>query len=412
MGDREHDRSRREKRIRHTAERIARREGHRVARLPKGGSATAFPLTYLRTGPRGRTPVVMIPGGPGLASAVPYRSLRALAAREGLDVLMVEHRGIGLSRRDERGVDLPRAAVTVVEAVDDIAAALDHAGVSQAVIYGSSYGSCLAQGFGVRHPDRVASMVLDSPMWSVEQDLATVRDYRRKLFLGNDTRADRGLSEVVRRALASDLPGDEVTDIVQIVYEFAGPDVLRDLLEARLRGRLRRTWAAVCRLARAEAENPYVPYCFEADLVEDIMYRELGFGLPPDGEPLDPQVLFAKTGPHPEFSGEPFDFPRRVREFTWPIAVLSGERDLRTPPPIADRIAATVPTATVVPVAGMGHSALDTHQYVAVRVAAAMTDGAHGSLGAMVPVLSRLPRKGGPNVLGRLVATAVVLGGR
>ena len=42
-------------------------------------------------------------------------------------------------------------------------------------IYGTSYGTYLAAGFGVRHPDRVHAMVLDSPVLSAH-DIDAVRD--------------------------------------------------------------------------------------------------------------------------------------------------------------------------------------------------------------------------------------------
>ncbi|MEE2059543.1 alpha/beta hydrolase [Rhodococcus artemisiae] len=398
------------------AHRIAQRDGHRVDRPVGVGTDTRFRLTYVRTGPRGRVPVLILPGGPGLASAVPYRRIRALAARDGLDVIMMEHRGVGLSRRDEHGHDLPGEAVTIERVVDDIAAILDHAGVPRAVVYGSSYGTYLAQGFGVRHPARVAGMILDSPMLSVEQDLEMVRAHRRRLFLEG---SDPGLARVaaaVREAIDAGLPQDEISEIVQITYEFAGPDVLCALSSERARGRLRRTWHTVSRLGRSEVGGAGVPYYAETDLVRGIMYRELGFGLPVDGEPLDPQSIFAAAGPHPPFVAEPFDLPSRIVEFTWPTAVLSGERDLRTPRPVAERIVDLVPGAVLVPVAGMGHSALDTHQLVAVRVSdscsEAVTARGFENLHALAPMLSRLPKRGMSNTLGRSIAAAVGMGRR
>ena len=57
------------------------RESLRSLRRPASGAAPAFDLSYVRSGPRGATPVVIIPGGPGLASVLPYRGLRRRAAR-------------------------------------------------------------------------------------------------------------------------------------------------------------------------------------------------------------------------------------------------------------------------------------------------------------------------------------------
>ena len=75
--------------------------------------ARALDLRYVRKGPVTDEPVLVIPGGPGLASVLPYAGLRARAARLGTDVLMVEHRGVGLSRRDTTGHDLLPEDLTV-----------------------------------------------------------------------------------------------------------------------------------------------------------------------------------------------------------------------------------------------------------------------------------------------------------
>ncbi|CAN5132271.1 hypothetical protein BH24ACT10_BH24ACT10_19310 [soil metagenome] len=42
--------------------------------------------------------------------------------------------------------------MTVELAADDVAAALNDAGLERAVVYGSSYGTYLSQAFSVRHP--------------------------------------------------------------------------------------------------------------------------------------------------------------------------------------------------------------------------------------------------------------------
>jgi len=152
---------------------IANRRYRQLAALPgvasirrpvTPGSDERFDLHYVRTGPVGATPLVIIPGGPGMASIAPYQEFRKRAAEMGLDVIMVEHRGVGMSRRDDSGADLRSEALTITAVLDDLAAVLDDAGVDTAVVYGASYGSYLAAGMGVRHRDRVHAMVLDSPL--------------------------------------------------------------------------------------------------------------------------------------------------------------------------------------------------------------------------------------------------------
>ena len=137
-----------------------------VAGQAAPGSDEEFDLYYVRTGRKSTHPLVVIPGGPGAASVALYRGFRRRAAAKGLDVIMVEHRGVGMSRHDDSGADLPPEALTIDQVVDDVAAVLDDAQVDKAVIYGTSYGTYVAAGVGVRHPDRVHAMVLDSPVLS------------------------------------------------------------------------------------------------------------------------------------------------------------------------------------------------------------------------------------------------------
>ena len=85
-------------------ERLAALPGVRPVRRPvTPGAAEEFDLYYVRTGRKTRHPVVILPGGPGVASIALYRGLRRRAAAEGLDVIMIEHRGVGMSRHDDSG---------------------------------------------------------------------------------------------------------------------------------------------------------------------------------------------------------------------------------------------------------------------------------------------------------------------
>ena len=175
-------------------EKLAGMPGVRPVRRPiSPGSADEFDLYYVRTGRKSAHPLVIIPGGPGVASLQVYKGLRRRAALAGLDVLMIEHRGVGMSRHDDSGADLPPEAITVDQVVDDIAAVLDDAHVDSAVIYGTSYGTYIAAGLGVRHPGRVQAMILDSPLLS-RHDIALVRDAIRGLLVDGDTPETAGLA--------------------------------------------------------------------------------------------------------------------------------------------------------------------------------------------------------------------------
>src|ERR1700741_5583095 len=114
-------------------DKLAALPGVRAVRRPVGprgdipgqaaqGGDQEFDLFYVRTGRKSAHPLVIIPGGPGAASIALYRGLRRHAATEGLDVIMVEHRGVGMSRHDDSGADLPPQALTLEQGVDDLVA--------------------------------------------------------------------------------------------------------------------------------------------------------------------------------------------------------------------------------------------------------------------------------------------------
>ncbi|KTS12525.1 alpha/beta fold hydrolase [Microbacterium testaceum] len=361
------------------------RENVRRVRRPAADGAPAFDLAYVRSGPRGATPVLVIPGGPGLASVLPYRGLRRWAARGGLDLVMVEHRGVGRSRHDLEGRALPPAAMRITAVLDDLAAVLDAEGVDRAVIVGSSYGSYLAMAFGARHPERVSAMLLDSALQSAH-DIDIERACLRELFWDADDDMARG----VRRLVSAGVSERVVLDIVRAAYELGGPDLVHPLV----RHEPGFAWHALGAYATRGAEIARFPGIYEFDLVGTIAFRELGYGGTPDGHPLDPaRTYLPLASRYPAFVGEPYDLIEAVRSFDWPLVVLSGDRDLRTPSAIAERVVAAAPDATLVRIHN-GHSALDTHPMALLNAVRRLVRGQQDRLPAHEPALDRLPRKG------------------
>lgn len=390
--------------LRRLAEREVQGGGGRVRR-PAGDSEVD--VAYLRTNPGAGIPVVVIPGGPGLASALPYRGLRRDRAARDLDLVMMEHRGVGLSRFDTAGRPLERSAVTITAAVDDLAAVLDDTGIDRAIIVGSSYGTYLAQVFGVRHPDRVAGMVLDSAIHTVLDDLAVTRAYRRSLLVdgpGDTATAIRALVE------SGDVPPVSLTHSVTAVYQMAGPKALQRLVTARARGRAKLLWRQIAGLGESEVDGKN-PMVMEPDLVSGISYGELGYAHDPDGLPLDPVEPFADHSDE-QFIGEPVSLEAELPHFGWPTAVIVGDRDLITPPPIGARIAELIPGAALVHLTDTGHSALDSHRRAALAVVRAVRDGECGELPARSAELSALPRRGTLHVMSAAIRAGVAVGSR
>jgi proline iminopeptidase len=351
---------------------LAALAGVRPVRRPIG-NGEEFDLYYARTGRKSEHPLVIVPGGPGAASVALYRGLRRRAAVDGLDVIMVEHRGVGMSRHDDAGDDLPPEALTIDASVDDIAAVLDDAQVKSAVVYGTSYGTYLAAGLGVRHPGRVHAMILDSPLLSAD-DIEAVREATRSVLWDGNGPGTAELAEKMRRLVEDDVLTPSATQLAAGLYGVAGPDVLRRQLDLLLSGH-DWLWGAVGLGTKLLFERK-VPYHHEPDLVGRIGYRELNYGAVPDGGPLDPAVAFREfaTG-DVDFVAEPYDLVAAMPGFTWPTVVISGGRDLTTPPAVARRITSLIPESVLVELPTAGHSVIDTRERAALDVAKAVYAG-------------------------------------
>lgn len=378
--------------------------GVRRVRRPATPTAPAFDVAYVRSGPHADVPIVVIPGGPGLGSVLPYRRFRREAAQRGLDVIMMEHRGVGLSRADLDGRSLPLSAMHVVDVVDDLAAALDQEGVSRAFLSGSSYGSYVAAAFGARHPERVAGMLLDSALQSVAD-----RDAERAMIRGLFVEADTRIAASVRELLEDGSDPRLLLGVLRAAYELGGTELLEPLLRQRLHGAHRTgrgdragrggsghasVWAALeAYVDKAESEA-HVPGFYEFDLVGAIAFRELGFGPDPDGSPLDPSLTYAPVADRfPRFAGEPFDLPSAAAGFDWPTVLLSGTRDLRTPAAVAQRVAETAPDTVLVEIDN-GHSALESHPLALLHALQRLSRGEQRRLPDESALMSALPRRG------------------
>ncbi|WP_115727314.1 alpha/beta fold hydrolase [Actinomyces culturomici] len=372
----------------------------------------ALRLEYLRTRTARRSaPILVIPGGPGMSSDLPYSLLRRLAARREMDLLMVEHRGVGASRRDEDGAELRTTDVTLAAAADDLDAVLDAEGVERAVVYGASYGSALAQLFAARHPGRIAALVLDSPLLDPIDDLRAARERLRALLWSGAAAGYEAAADGVRR-LGERLADAELANLARFVHEYAGPDVLSRLAPAWASGRFPLLRRILEGAGSGEFSGRRTPRIMEPDLVRGIAFGELGFGLPRDGGPLDPQAFVAAhQGEAPSYARGPVDLREAARRLRVPTVVVSGEFDLRTPGPVAARLASLAPGGVLVEVPRIGHSILDAHPLLALAIAQAVADGREALLPRMIGRLRRLPRIGAPALAGALLRGVARLAG-
>lgn len=390
---------------RRTQQKLAALPGVRPIRRPiSPDGAEEFDLYYVRAGRKSAHPLVIIPGGPGVASVQMYRGLRRRAAAAGLDVIMVEHRGVGLSRHDDAGADLPPEAFTVNQVVDDIAAVLDDAHVESAVIYGASYGTYIAAGVGVRHPARVRAMVLDSPLLS-RHDIVIVRRAIRRLLLRGDSPETAALAPKMRKLVDAGVMGPGATHVVATMYGYGGAALLERQVDLLLDGR-KLLWWLISRFTTLS----HLPFRYEEDLVSRIAFRELDYAAQPDGLPLDPAVAERVSRTQTAtFEDEPYDLVAEMPKFGWPTAVVSGGRDLITPPAVAQRVAHLIPAAALVHLPTMAHSAIDFREPAALAVAHAVWRGQADGLVARASALDALPARPEVRLLWKAVELAAII---
>jgi hypothetical protein len=126
----------------------------------------------------------------------------------------------------------------------------------------------------------------------------------------------------------------------------------------------------------------------------------LNYGAVPDGKPLDPAVAFREFAIGTiEFEAEPFELIDEMPKFTWPTVVISGGRDLITPPAVARRIVSLIPGAVLVSLATAGHSAIDLRERAALDIVKATYEGVSSNLPARAGKLDSTPGGLGVRVL-------------
>lgn len=99
----------------------------------------------------GSGPPVLLIMGLGLSGGAWWRTVPVLS--DDLSVITFDNRGVGRSRAVLH-------AYTTEAMADDAISVLDAAGVERAHVYGISLGGMVAQQVALRHPDRVAGLVL------------------------------------------------------------------------------------------------------------------------------------------------------------------------------------------------------------------------------------------------------------
>jgi proline iminopeptidase len=94
----------------------------------------------------------MLHGGPG-GDHTRFKQ-HSLELQEAAQLVFIDHRGCGRSKRTKR------KDYTLENNIEDIEALRKHLGLERICILGTSYGGMVAQGYAIRYPQRVEKLVL------------------------------------------------------------------------------------------------------------------------------------------------------------------------------------------------------------------------------------------------------------
>lgn len=326
------------------------------------------------------------------------------AANDGGDE--ADARSVELARRCGEQLGPRRAFFTTTESVADIDAVRSALGFERIGLYGVSYGTYVAQRYARTHPDRLDRLVLDS---TVPQDGGTA------FQLASFAAVPRVLRTLCGRGECRGITGDPVRDVAALVgrlrarplrgrvYDARGKGraarlarsadlfdllvagdlnpVARALFPAAVRGALRGDGAPLLRLvttggrAPAEEVGSLSVALFAATTCEETPLPWSG-----PAAPVGPRAGQAQAALDAIASRSlaPFDraaavgqggtllcrrwpatsvaLPPAAASLGVPTLVVGGEDDLRTPVEEGRRAARLIRGASVVTVAGLGHS--------------------------------------------------------
>src|SRR5699024_5751621 len=201
-------------------------------------------------------------------------------------------------------------------------------------------------------------------------DEAIAQRALRDLYWDGAEPATAGTARTLRRlSREGAIDARRAGPVVLAVHEHGGPPAVRELVDLLAVGRGALTWTSV-RQVLNQAWLQSTPYLVEHDLTARIAHTELGRVHHADGSPLDPLLHEAEPArPVPPFRAAELALPGLAPAITAPTLLLTGTKNLFSPPRIAHDLAARIPGARLLEVPGARHSILDTRSRI-LQVAA------------------------------------------
>ena len=102
-----------------------------------------------------RPVLFLLHGGPG-GDHSSFKTQHGAQLRDLVQLVYVDHRGSG------RSAPCDPSTYTLEENIEDLDALRDYLGLERIAVLGSSYGGMVAQGYAIRFPHRVSSLILSA----------------------------------------------------------------------------------------------------------------------------------------------------------------------------------------------------------------------------------------------------------
>ncbi len=135
---------------------------------------------------------------PGLGLDRRYYRLGEPLLREHASTVLIDPRGVGLSRKDDPAV----VTYTAELWADDFAALARHLGWRKVDVLGSSLGGCMAQAMAIRHPDLVRGLIVIGGFSELDRAMEMNFSLRKKIVaklgMGEELADFMGLSTMTR----------------------------------------------------------------------------------------------------------------------------------------------------------------------------------------------------------------------
>jgi pimeloyl-ACP methyl ester carboxylesterase len=380
-----------------------------VHRVPASQGATKPPLVYLTGGPGQTNTFATVRALVRYGAALRHRDLITFAQR-GTGPTEIQCAGLGSSDGVKACADKlgpARNFYTSRDAADDIDAIRQELGTDKVALFGASYGTWVEQGYAIRHPEHVETMVLDSTIGPNQRsDAFNVEEYSAAPGVARSfchAGACRGITKdpwadflnlfaklqkkpVTARVFDADGTSRKVTLsallIASLVPNLDVRDHLRSELPRAVAGALKGDAAPLARIVSGSPTAPppdklgatnetllNVTRCEEdvhpfdrgaspADRLAQA-HQELAAIPPSTFEPFGPDLAFALSfvptcaywpmlPEQPSFgSGAPANVP---------VLIMHGEFDLRSSLKSTQTVAGEFPQAQVMTIANAGHS--------------------------------------------------------